>query len=787
MRISYAATVFGLAVLVVACGGGGKSGVLPAGGQQPGLTQPTPGKVVEGSLKVVLKIPPASQQSHARKPFFISPNTQSVAIAVLQNPAVGETPNPATAQIFPVTTPSPCATSGSGGETCTFDVQAPFGEDVFYVATFSVANPTASSIPLSDFESGAIAVASPGVGPTPSPLAFVMNGVVNSVVLTVPSPDPGNTPNTQVFTAGVPSSAQTLGITPYDASGAPILTDAFDGPITVSVTPANAGVGLAINATCPGASATIPGAAKRRAFSGNPSIEILCASDLTNVTFGYSGAVTPDANGHITDTFAINASQIASPAPANVVLASNMLSTTLNPATDVYTALAQTLPSGQVVYMADLNDTWYIGTYDPSTGIVNQGVANGVNDPLEFTVAPNGVVWVNDSGPIDCFPSVAAAISGTAENTLGLYPQGPASVGNDLLWPTSLVADSANNIWYTAWDEIDSTQTPPAGFAGYFPTASTGCAAPSVNPPVAQYLLGNDIEDESPSMALLPGGNGVAVISSSIYSTPVGVYQMTNTTPSGTISAVPGIITGGLGTGVAVDGAGNAYAMFSSNVNPASDIEKIASGASSASTLLSLPATPAAGFPQPEPSGLSEFSQSGAAASSLAYTDTDFEALGLVENLSTSPIAEVESLPNGAYAYATMYGALDEPMILDMDSSENLNVVSALATTTWSVANVALNPMCGSNALLSILERGDSGPFTVNLPAASGVTAAALPGADHDFWLTVPTVTTSFTASVTDAHGRTEQFNVTSTPSYVTCGAARRHPGQPALRKKPRA
>ncbi|HVA27019.1 MAG TPA: hypothetical protein VNF68_02500, partial [Candidatus Baltobacteraceae bacterium] len=87
MRISVAATVFALAVLAAACGGG-TSGVVPTA-QAPG--QP-PVSGAKARLTVVLKIPPATQQSHARKPFFVSPNTQSIAFAVL--PSGSGTPTP---------------------------------------------------------------------------------------------------------------------------------------------------------------------------------------------------------------------------------------------------------------------------------------------------------------------------------------------------------------------------------------------------------------------------------------------------------------------------------------------------------------------------------------------------------------------------------------------------------------------------------------------------------------------------------------------------------------------
>jgi hypothetical protein len=157
MRLRVSGLFFVLGALLVACGGGGKSGVLP------NATQPNGGGTLPAQatkqLAVVLKFPPANQQSHARKPFFVSANTQSIVFAVVPNGS--GTPTPAQEQTFPVATPSPCATTAAGGETCSFSVAAPYGTDIFYVATFAVPSPNASSSPLASFVSGAIAIGSP--------------------------------------------------------------------------------------------------------------------------------------------------------------------------------------------------------------------------------------------------------------------------------------------------------------------------------------------------------------------------------------------------------------------------------------------------------------------------------------------------------------------------------------------------------------------------------------------------------------------------------------------------
>jgi hypothetical protein len=180
MRPQIVGLLVAFGALLAACGGGGKA-MLPSIAQPSASAATTPGQQATRRMAIVFNVPPASKQSKARKPFYVSPNTQSIAIAVIPNGS--GTPTPSELQVFPVTTPSPCATTGAGGETCTFNVSAPYGTDIFYVATFAVAspNPASTTVPLASFVSGAIVISSPGPGPTPTPLTFTLNGIVNSV------------------------------------------------------------------------------------------------------------------------------------------------------------------------------------------------------------------------------------------------------------------------------------------------------------------------------------------------------------------------------------------------------------------------------------------------------------------------------------------------------------------------------------------------------------------------------------------------------------------------------
>ncbi len=128
----------------------------------------------------------------------------------------------------------------------------------------------------------------------------------------------------------------------------------------------------------------------------------------------------------------------------------------------------------------------------------------------------------------------------------------------------------------------------------------------------------------------------------------------------------------------------------------------------------------------------------------------------------------------GGGALATAYNNNGGEYILDSDGSGNLNLTRALPTKTWSVANLNLGTGCGGTlALLTILERGDSGPFTVSIPSADG-SSLQFPDADHDFLLVLASSNSTFQATVTDAHGRTQTPTITTTASSFNCTARRR-------------
>lgn len=301
----------GVAVLA-ACGGGGGSHMLPTGGSIPGGNGGSGGTSAIGrSASMSIRIPPANQQMATKRRAYVPSSTASFGV-LAESASSSQTPAPSNEQIFPVATPSPCAAASGGGEVCTLTVTAPIGVDKFWVLAYAVASPSANATPLAQYEADSIDVsASPSAAATPIP--FALNAVVAAAVVTVASPDPGNTPNTQVLTAAVPGVAS-LSVAALDANNENILADPsanYATPIEISASPSTAGVTLAFANASSCGSAIVSGVA-----------QIACGADLSNLVAQYDGSTHPDSNDHVIDTFEITAEDepSPSPSPATIVL-----------------------------------------------------------------------------------------------------------------------------------------------------------------------------------------------------------------------------------------------------------------------------------------------------------------------------------------------------------------------------------------------------------------------------------------------------------------------------------
>jgi hypothetical protein len=156
------------------------------------------------------------------------------------------------------------------------------------------------------------------------------------------------------------------------------------------------------------------------------------------------------------------------------------------------------------------------------------------------------------------------------------------------------------------------------------------------------------------------------------------------------------------------------------------------------------------------------FSPTSSTADRASYPDTDFNAAGFVDSLHASPATLLSALPNAYSLYQTAYGSTGAAYILyatynNATGVQGLAIARTVNTTTWSVPVNSVNGAeCSSDAVMSINERGDSGPFSVAASPAANVTISSLPGSDHDY-IIQPYDASSATVqlTVTDKNGRT--------------------------------
>ncbi|HVA26910.1 MAG TPA: hypothetical protein VNF68_01955, partial [Candidatus Baltobacteraceae bacterium] len=342
----------------------------------------------------------------------------------------------------------------------------------------------------------------------------------------------------------------------------------------------------------------------------------------------------------------------------------------------------------------------------------------------------------------------------STNNTLSCFgPSGGSALKTVPLTPdyasTGLTFDGTD-LWWTQMAITPSY----VNYAYYAPVTST-CGLGAIN----SYALPSDSYGDGGMLMTPLAGGGVAINGEGTG----GFWKVTSS--GGATYVNPGFAAGyAFGGGVATDAAGTIYASFNNNCTlpcNQANILTIPSGGSSFNQFLNVPAM--------HFGSLVAFSPSGAAADRLAFADTTHNALGLVGNANTaSPSALLVSFPDanlyaiGSKVVFTTQGA---PLLgYENASTSALGIGVALPTTTWSVPVTAI-PV---NGLLTIDERGDSGPFTVTpvgTPPACFTSMTPLVGTDHAFTLTTifGTGTCSLTVLITDKNGRSQTVNLALT------------------------
>jgi hypothetical protein len=195
------------AAAFVGCGGGAHSG-LPnaAGSHTPAMSSAV------FRLSIPLHRAPAST---ARKPLYISPNTQSISITV--GPQGGPAGTPVIADL---TTSDPSCTQVNDTLTCAIAAAAPVGTDTFTIALYSGQGATGSVLSSATVNGTVVA------GQANS-IPLTLNGTVASISLSITN---GN----NVVPGGFATTLPVI-ITALDASGATIVGPGnYANPITLT-------------------------------------------------------------------------------------------------------------------------------------------------------------------------------------------------------------------------------------------------------------------------------------------------------------------------------------------------------------------------------------------------------------------------------------------------------------------------------------------------------------------------------------------------------------------------
>lgn len=651
---------------------------------------------------------------------------QIYAIPVGASPAPTTSPS-AAPQTFPVTTPSPCSQASDGSKTCTFDVQAPLGEDRFIVVTYDVPSPGPSNVPLAVFETGVINVQ---LGATPPPIALTLTGVVASVDLTMQSPDPGiTTSSTQLQTVGTPLTAH-LSITPRDASNSPIVTDTFQSPITISLAPVNSGVTLSLSGSqCSPASAVNGGIAT-----------ITCAKDLGSLTYTYDGSIARDGLKHVVDRFTFSAQPQAAqtPAPATLALTEAMTTQPLpvNGLMNPYPLQFVQRPDGTFNYLAGTyNGGSAFGSFDPSNP--SNAVAAGLLfSAAGIAVTSTGDIWIgvhaditgaSPGNSVRCYTSISST-----ETTASSLPNGIA--------PYAMATDGNGNIWYFGRD-FNS-----ASWAGYF-TPGPNCSVVGFMPNPIQI---GSLTDYPQAVIAAPNSGGVSGVY--LLSESNGnIYQATTSNAGGVITKPVAAPAGSYyGQGVAIDGAGNLYASLVPNAALSSVLEQLQPGGTLNTS--SLPSGVS-------PDGLAVYPFTGN-PSTLAFADASgLATLDVSSSFATN--LQIVPLPN-YHAVSTFFDANGDPWMAYSDRNSVPHVAHLIRTSVWTIAGNALSvPTGGGTVPIAISETGASGPFTISNVSDPTVATAGTPWPNVDHLLplqfaSTASTSTQITITVKDNNGRSQ-------------------------------
>jgi hypothetical protein len=250
--------VVGFVATLVACGGGGGGGgsapPVAAFTAPPAATTPaatpvptaTPGTVPKGQARATfsIRIPKTGTQSAGRAPRAVPPGTKSIKFTLIKTdnpstPAGGSVTYP----VFPLTASSPGCTDNGTFLTCTLQVTAPLGTDIFIADVYGTTDGSGTKLGSGTVRMVVIENATNTASLTlAGPVAAVVLStddftVVNNVV--VPIAYLTTIADTQLpgSQSTIPQSARIFVVALDNAGNQIIAPDTFDTPVTLTLAP----------------------------------------------------------------------------------------------------------------------------------------------------------------------------------------------------------------------------------------------------------------------------------------------------------------------------------------------------------------------------------------------------------------------------------------------------------------------------------------------------------------------------------------------------------------------
>lgn len=729
MKKSTLALLAAAFVAAAAAGCSGGVSTVPAAPGVPNVPRST--KTAPASFSILI---PAKSTS-ARTPHYISASTQSVSIVETD---AGATPSPAT--VANVTPGSPNCSSSSAGLTCTLTIAANVGTDTFTVKTFD--QPSGAGTVLSTGALTATIVA--GKANTTVPL--VLGGVVKTLSVVLADPF-----------SPVGGSGTTLNVTAKDPDGNTIV-GTYDNAVSLSAS------GVTLGKT-----------------------SLASSTDATNVTVTYKGVQT--------SPITITASGDGATASATLTPGSGIVYYTLgsDPARDDTVDVITQGPDGKIYYttagsfkcqtdplpwggsaQACTETLGNAGQLDPSTGSFSELQLSRAGFDLGFS--PDGALWVGE------FSALSSVIGPPGQGTIARISPFTQSGLNEITVPSPTPAPTATpsiygvatdntahmtigsdgNVWFTdeyghQFGKVVTSGTPSSSSITTFKLSNPNGPRDIVMASDGTLWIAN-----APTGTLSQYSQSGALLKS--YTMPEAASAPTPPPNGWQVQSYPyGVTTGSDGNFYLSDYTVTGYPSpnYLYRVTPTGTFTALPMMGSYSSTAMVA-------------------SGNGA----VAFTDWGYSAV-VVDTLSTGSLRAIVVPQSSATAFSYSPSSLafgsDNSLWFGCTGNYNTFVSAAcvghvVLTSTWTVSpsNVALagTGMPAAQAI-SILESGDSAPFTVTSSNTSIAGVQSIANYDHDF-LIVGNAPGTCTLTVTDKNGRAVSVPVSVTATSGTVQTSKR-------------